>query len=108
MTLLVQQRCLHHPEREAVARCPECGRFFCHECVTEHEDRVICADCLPRLARREGKRRGWFADAGRLLLCAAGALLVWLYFFVIGRALLSLPDPFHKESLWEARSWEED
>jgi hypothetical protein len=107
MTALVQQRCLHHPDREAVARCPECGRFFCRECVTEHEDRVICADCLPKIARRRGIRRGWFAVAGRMTLCAAGALAVWLYFFVLGRALLSYSDPLHKETLWKMKSWDE-
>ena len=43
---LSQQRCFNHTSREAVARCPECGRFFCRECITEHDDRVLCAVCL--------------------------------------------------------------
>jgi hypothetical protein len=40
---ITQQRCLNHMLREAVARCPECSRFFCRECITEHEDKVLCA-----------------------------------------------------------------
>jgi hypothetical protein len=46
MTAVAHQRCLHHHEREAVARCPECGHYFCRECITEHDERVICASCL--------------------------------------------------------------
>ena len=40
---LVHQRCFNHMLREAVACCPECRRYFCRECVTEHEDKVLCA-----------------------------------------------------------------
>ena len=36
MSNLIHQRCSNHPGREAAVRCPECGRFFCRECVTEH------------------------------------------------------------------------
>ena len=58
MAALLANRCLHHPVREAVARCPECGQFFCRECITEHEDRVVCSSCLKRLtAKKETKRR---------------------------------------------------
>ena len=43
---LLHQRCFNHMLREAVACCPECRRYFCRECVTEHEDKVLCAACL--------------------------------------------------------------
>ena len=47
---LTHQRCFHHSHREAVARCPECRQFYCRECVTEHDYRVICATCLKKIA----------------------------------------------------------
>lgn len=51
MPALIHQRCFNHATREAVARCPECSQFFCRECITEHDDRVICSACLKKLAR---------------------------------------------------------
>ena len=32
MNDLLYQRCFNHVLREAVARCPECLRYFCREC----------------------------------------------------------------------------
>ena len=46
--LLAHQRCFNHATREAVARCPECHHFFCRECITEHDDRVLCTGCLKK------------------------------------------------------------
>ena len=68
MSSLIHRRCLHHPAREAVALCPECRRFYCRECVTEHTGRMICAGCVARLARMgDGEKRSlsavWFALA---------------------------------------------
>ncbi len=68
MTELWTQRCQFHALREAVARCPECQRYFCRECVTEHDERLLCASCLRKLLERSSpdKRRG------RALLRAGG------------------------------------
>ena len=44
----LRQSCFNHPDREASARCPACGNFFCHECVVEHGSRIICASCLAK------------------------------------------------------------
>ena len=49
MTPLFQQRCLHHLSREAACRCPVCRSYFCRECVTEHDDRLVCAGCLKKM-----------------------------------------------------------
>lgn len=43
---LRHNRCQFHPEREAVARCPRCGRHFCAECVTEQAGVMRCGPCL--------------------------------------------------------------
>lgn len=100
MEAFAQQRCLHHPSREAAARCPECGQFFCRECVTEHEDRVICANCLKQLVRHAGRGRKRLAIVRRTLFCAGGILLAWLFFYETGRLLLLIPSSFHDGTIW--------
>jgi hypothetical protein len=97
---LTVQRCLHHPAREAVARCTVCGCSYCRECIAEHDDRLICATCLQRLLKKpEVKRRAW----GKAVIWSGGALagvfLAWLSFYGFGRMLLMLPSTFHG-SIW--------
>ena len=91
---LVQQRCHNHSAREAVARCPECGQFFCRECVTEHDDRVICTACLRKLARKPLTQRRGFILAAPGRASVAALLLVWFFFYLIGESLAALPIPF--------------
>lgn len=93
-------RCLHHPSREAVARCVECGCPYCRECIAEHDDRLICASCLQRLLKPQAvKRRLW----GKAVLwfggSVAGVFLAWLSFYSFGRMLLMVPSTFHS-GLW--------
>jgi hypothetical protein len=99
-THLLHQRCFNHAAREAVARCPECGHFFCRECITEHDDRVICAACLKKLARAPLLRRPGFAWAIRAVQCAFGIFVVWFFFYLVGEGLLALPSSFHEGTLW--------
>jgi hypothetical protein len=103
---LTYQRCFNHATREAVARCPSCGQTFCRECITEHEDRVICAACLRKLARVPLLQRRGFAIALHLGQCLIGALLCWFFFYVIGETLLSLPSSFHEATLWQSNWWD--
>ena len=108
MSELFTQRCLNHATREAVARCPACGRFFCRECVTEHDDRMICAPCLRALARTPERTRARLARLARLGQCALGLLALWLFFYGVGRALLSIPSNFHEGTVWQQRWWEKE
>lgn len=102
MENLAHQRCFNHALREAVARCPECSRYFCRECITEHEDRAICAACLRKLARVPLlKRRGW-SGALRFGQCLLGLLAGWFFFYLIGELLLAMPNSFHEGTLWQA------
>ena len=87
--------------REAAARCPECQQFFCRECITEHDDRVLCTTCLKKLTRLPFAQRFAFAKMLRLAQCAAGIVLVWFFFFLIGAGLLKLPASFHEGTLWQ-------
>lgn len=107
MEILARQRCLNHQNREAVARCPECGGFFCRECVTEHEDRVICAACLKKLSRATAGRRFRFASLAGVGQCLLGVLTAWLFFYCLGRALLAIPDSFHEGTLWKGKFMDE-
>ncbi len=100
MQSLAAQRCFNHAEREAAARCPECGRCFCRECVAEHDDRMICAACLRKLVRRSSTPRRFLAGLTRVLQCALGILTVWFFFYLVGESLLALPSSFHEGTLW--------
>ncbi len=99
MASLAYQRCFNHALREAAARCPTCGRFFCRECITEHEGRVLCALCLKATKERPFvARMAWITRALQLI---AGVLLAWLFFFWFGLALLSIDSSFHNGSIWK-------
>ena len=100
MQNLTHQRCFNHATREAVARCPSCGQTFCRECITEHDDRVICAACLRKLTRVPLLQRRGFAGVIRGGQCLLGLLAAWFFFYVIGEILLALPSSFHEATLW--------
>jgi hypothetical protein len=105
---LASQRCFNHAQREAVARCPQCGHYFCRECITEHDDRVICAACLRKLAQARPLRRRAFAGVTRLCECLLGLMAVWFFFYLIGEALLALPTSFHQSTVWKANWWDQE
>jgi hypothetical protein len=101
MSTLTHQRCLNHAAREAVARCPECARFFCRECITEHDDRVLCTSCLKRLTQPQGVERRSFAGLRHVIQCSFGVLLAWFFFFLIGQTLGRLSYDFHEGVVWQ-------
>jgi hypothetical protein len=104
MQSLAQQRCFNHAAREAAVRCPECARFYCRECVTEHEGRLICTSCLRKVARVPLLQRHGFVRTLRVLRCALSVFLLWFVFYLIGEGLASLPDSFHQGTLWQPSS----
>jgi hypothetical protein len=106
MQPLIHQRCFNHATREAVARCPECARFFCRECVTEHDDRVVCSACLKQVARVARDRGAAWRKFLRLAQCVAGVVLAWFFFFVVGASLVKIPATFHDGTLWRAKGTE--
>jgi hypothetical protein len=97
---MIHQRCFHHEFREAASRCPICLRYFCRECVTEHEDRVLCTECLKKVVVRESLRAGVGRRILRGLLPIAGLLMAWLFFYALGRALLLIPAQVHDGTVW--------
>jgi len=104
MAKLFLQRCLNNVGREAVARCPSCGQFFCRECITEHHGRVICAACLKKLTRTPFLKRRGFVRFLQAAHCVLGFLAAWFIFYVAGEVLLRLPASFHEGTLWTTDS----
>lgn len=100
MIILSTQRCFNHGSREAAARCPECGRFFCRECVTEHDDRVLCASCIAKQNGQSGTGRPKLRGLKSLVLLGFGFALLFLVFYYAGVALMMIPSEFHKGGLW--------
>ncbi len=107
MEILAQQRCVNHLQREAVARCPECKSFYCRECVTEHQDRVVCAACLKKLEAPRPERVKKLPALMRGMQGLVGLLIAWLSFYFLGRLLLSLPASFHNGTLWQEHWWDQ-
>jgi hypothetical protein len=100
------QKCFNHRSREAAARCPECRRTFCRECVTEHEGRAVCAACLRRLASGRGRAASGLDAALLAARCLLGFAGLWLLFYAVGQGLLRLPSSFHEGTLWRLSPWE--
>ena len=97
---MINERCFNHGTREAAARCPRCRRYFCRECVTEHEERVLCSACLKAMLHPGLTERRSGAAMTGLAQCIAGFLLAWGFFYLFGRVLLSLPTTFHEGPHW--------
>ena len=100
---LIHQRCFNHALREAAARCPECGHFYCRECITEHEDRVICATCLSKVARRPLTQRAGFIYVVRAVQLVVAIATACFFFYLAGRALLSIDSSVHEGTIWKGR-----
>jgi hypothetical protein len=83
-------------EREAVARCPECTRFYCRECITEHDHRVLCSECLIKLLQPTTRKK---RNMGGLLLPVAFCamfMVTWVCFYSLAEILLRIPSSFHE------------
>jgi hypothetical protein len=105
MIELTEHLCFNHRGRDASARCPECRRFFCRECVTEHDDRVICASCLARLLEGATTKDDRPRARQRVSLgvqVGLGAFVLWLVFYSLGQILLRIPSQYHEGTLWRA------
>jgi hypothetical protein len=100
-TGLARSRCENHPDREAVAFCRECERTFCRECVTSHDDRVVCAACLSRMADDgDVKKRVRLNGLLMPIRALVGFVVVWVLLYAFGRILASASATFHKDGLW--------
>lgn len=95
MTSLSLERCFNHGARGASGRCPECRRYHCRECLTEHEGRVLCSACLARRRPPVSPSGGRASYAVAALL---NLLLLLLLVYGVGALLLRLPSTFDESS----------
>ncbi len=107
MTSLAQ-RCFNHAMRETVAQCTSCRNFFCRECISEHDDRMLCAACLVKLAQAAPEKRRRLVPVVRIAQLALSLLVGWFFFYLVGATLLSIPSSFHKNTFWKAPPEEEE
>jgi len=99
-----RQRCFNHEYRDAAALCPECSRFFCRECVTEHHGRVLCSECIGQQLTTSAPGVNYLGRAAHGILILLGGLTAWYFFFYTGQTLLALPDTFHDGSFWKTEA----
>src|SRR2546430_2101954 len=97
MSVFSEQRCFNHAVREAVAPCPQCRRFYCRECITEHEDRVLCAACLKGLAQTQIQGRRRLHGIVRLVQVVTGLFIAWMFFTCWAAGWCWFPRPSTKE-----------
>ncbi|MDP7397495.1 MAG: rhomboid family protein [Lentisphaeria bacterium] len=91
--------CRNHAGRKVVAHCRHCTQALCRECVTEHNNRMLCENCLRGVSQpvaAESKRR----NAAIAAVAAAGCLLLWLFFLATGQILAHAPSVFHRFVPW--------
>ena len=67
----------------------------------------MCSNCLKKLARTARARRPILAHLWRLTQCAAGIVIAWFFFFLIGQSLVKIPSTYHEASLWQVH-WPDD
>lgn len=106
VSALIHQRCYHHGLREAVARCPECRRFFCRECITEHDQRMVCAECLAKARPVRTTSFSAWSGIGSSIAWIMGLCVGFLFFYGVGRFLLTVPPAYHDGTIWR-RAWSE-
>ena len=97
---LTAQRCLHHPVREAVARCVECRQYFCRECITDHQDRIVCSACLKVFMTKKETSRWKLRKMMAPLPIVMGVIIAWLFFYFAGRVFILIPTRYHEGTVW--------
>ncbi len=100
---LAKSHCTIHVDRAATARCPSCRRFFCGECVTEHDGKLFCAACLgaEAAARKPVLRRRLALHPASWVQYGMALAIVWVLFYYFARFLGEIPDAFHDGTIWE-------
>ena len=93
--------CLHHPQREAAARCTACGQPFCRECVTELSGRMVCGSCYKEKTQAKVKPKRDFFIITSALQAALGIAALWFTAWLLGQTLLKTPSEFHEGAIWE-------
>ena len=100
---LSKKKCFNHSKRQASAKCLNCSHFFCPECITEHNGRLSCSNCLQK--ESEEKEKSGSKLLGTVLLTMssfAAFIFICLFFYIFARLLYSSPEDFHQYSMDDA------
>ncbi len=100
MNEIIHRKCHNHENREAVAQCPECEKFFCRECITEYDDRILCTRCLDKIIHASKIKTSRLSTLFRSTGALFGILILWLAFYYLGRIIVSIPADFHEGAIW--------
>lgn len=92
---LRKRKCANHESREAVARCPECRKDFCRECITEHKNKMLCTNCLREITQKKDARKRKMEIVFAMFLFFIGMLISYYFFFGLASIFSEIPDQFH-------------
>ncbi len=85
--LLKHKRCFNHADREASARCPSCKNDFCRECITEHDGRMLCVNCLKKTFLKKKSQNKLIVPIIYTLMLTAALMVIFLCFIWLGRTI---------------------
>ncbi len=94
--------CTIHADRRSTARCPSCRKFYCRECITEHEGKLTCATCLSLSLEERAKpkqRRRW--NLVPVIQVIIALMVSWAVFYLFAATIRDVPDEFHDGTIWE-------
>lgn len=95
-TTLENTKCSLHPHREAAAQCPQCRRFYCRECVVEHDGRMLCNSCIDEDSHDTAtKKRSILKPLIGICGSCISIALIWTALYWFGVLLKSIPEEFH-------------
>ena len=73
-------QCYYHPEVEAAATCPECGKAICKSCAIDVGGKIVCQSCLATANSQTPEAAGPPNNKMALasMACGLGGWVVWL------------------------------
>ena len=101
---LAQSTCNLHQDRSASARCPSCKLFFCSECITEHDGKLTCAECLKieeSPTTTESNKWSNFLQVMPVIQLLIAVFFTWITFYLVAQILMDIPDRFHDGTIWK-------
>ncbi len=102
-SVLGDTTCAIHADRQSAARCPSCRRFYCSECITEHEGKLTCANCLKSSFEEveEATERKRVFRVMPFVQLGLALIFCWVLFYLVAGTLGDIPDDFHDGTIWE-------
>ncbi|MCD4819929.1 MAG: rhomboid family protein [Candidatus Cloacimonetes bacterium] len=92
MSKLSQVRCHNHIDREAVSLCKHCHNYFCRECISDYDDKMLCKSCIDKLISNNNLKRKKKLNFKQYLAVIFSSLLLWFIFYSSGNILISISD----------------